>query len=302
MSTDLIGNSLYSALFDGQGAGYIKKVDGGTLEVKTSDVAGGGENRMIKARGNPSYKDISLSVLMGQSKYLIDWMNLTLADTPKAVTGVIQACNVRREVMAEMETLNTWIKKVQIPKMDANSDDALFVDVDLCADRVNYKNGDKSKVTGLGMNKAYGWRLNAFRMEMGNMPCDDVISVEVPSIEQSFQQHRSGAKRFLENMPSVVKLGNIKITFPIARGWNEWSQLAQAELRDGGMSYGALMDGALTFLAPNQSDELGRIEFQRCGLVSLTKDAAEGTSDKVATATAELAPHDMKLFMQVTDS
>lgn len=302
MTMPAMGSNVFKFVLGGVDVGYVKKVGGGTPKAASTKMQGGPINRAWHVQGNLSYEDVKATILCGQSKGFVDMMNLTLDDQPKSAEGIIHACTVDFKSKAQMELIGAWIKKLSFNKLDANSGDPFFVDCEFAVQSCLYKKGDDSKVTGKGINKADQWRCNAFSVEMGNMPCDHIVTCELPTVEQKFKELRVGKRRGYEWIPSVVELGKLKLQFPVSHGWEQWSTLAHAYIARGQMGRSQLMQGAVTMYAPDQETELGEFVLKDCALESLTMDEGEGGKDAIKMATAELSVTDIDLVLKVSDA
>jgi|GEM_PF-4062262 len=293
-------NNSFSIEIGGESAGHTKKVEGGTPKAESKTMHGGPLDRGFHIQGNLSYNDLKSTILIGQSKALINHMNQTLKNQPEPITAIAHACDVGFKSKAQMEMTGLWISEINFNKLDANSGEAFYADFVHKIEVCKYKKGDDKVVQGMGIKQADQWRCNSFEVQLGSMPTDHVITCEIPKVSQKFKELRVGKRRDYTWIPSVVEIGDLKLQMPMTHGWSEWSTLAETYLVKGDMTLANEMDGSISFLSP-KGDNLGELEIYGCTLTDVSADALDSSADSIRTFTVTCKVRNMLLKPEKTD-
>jgi len=275
-------------------AALIKSIEGGNLKAKKISEHGGPTLLKKHKHGNVEYSDVKVTLNLAMAQDWLDWAALFLKAEPVSKTGVAFACNIKYEAMAEREYQGMWISSVKFNDFDADKDESFYVDIECVIDRCMHRKGSGKKVSGtMGGNQRL-WSASAFDLEIGSLPCGFVSKVAIPACKQKFTKARTGKLRSYENVPGTVDIdGELSVTMPMARGYNEWSAYAESYLALGNMGNDTMLTGALTMYAQDQKTQVATIEFQGLSLTSLDVNKMEGGSEKIQTFDCKLAVEEM---------
>ncbi len=225
----------------GESVGYLKSVKG--LPGKSSGST-----------------PITMEIGMGMGKGMIDWVNLSFKSKHVPKTGVIHACNAKYESMATRELINMHITEIKFPSLDGSSKDPCYMTIKITPERIRYKQGDRSVVSGEVGDKHKDWLAANFRVEVGGLPAKRVTKVESFSIKQKVLRTRSGPRRTAARHPAKLEIPNLKLTISAADigPWQKWHR---SFVIDGKCAPRSELTGSITFLDPSMTKELGRLDI-----------------------------------------
>jgi len=83
---------------------------------------------------------------------------------------------------------------------------------------------------------------------------------------------------------------------------DEWAQKAKAWFVDGHHEEKDELSGSITFLGPDMSEELGRVELMNVGFKKFSDEDIEANSEKIKRFNVELYVEHMKFHIQAYDA
>ena len=106
-------------------------------------------------------------------------------------------------------------------------------------------------------------------------------------MRQVIAEDQVGDGREPERRPTTVEIPNLRVTFAeaTAQTWVDWFDDFVVRGRSGDVEE---KSGSIVFLAPNLTDELGRVTLENVGIFSLGATPAESGSETIRRLAADL--------------
>ena len=170
-----ITSANYALEIDGQSAGQIKKIEGGSTD-----------------------KDVKLHLGMGQGKAMQEWVNLAFSNKPVPKTAIAHACNVNFESMFTQELVGAHITEVGFPALDGSSKEPAYLTVKLRATQIHLKKGN-GKVVGSPRKE----QPTSFSLDIPGLPSGRVAKI-APFSWKASSSGRSTVSDLNVDLPSTV--------------------------------------------------------------------------------------------------
>jgi phage tail-like protein len=277
---------------DGQFAGFIKKCSGGTIKGEVATHKLGTTNFERKHITTISHEPLTFEVSMGMGKGLWDWIKASWDQGFVQKNAELQACNFNHEVMAVRVFQDAYVKKVTIPALAGDSKEAGYFTIELHPRIIRYEKGTGAKIQGAEDVGSKKWMCSNFRLEIDGLPCERVAKIDSFSWEQKVVHDHVGLYRESQLEPAALTIPNLKLTISMADYW-AWYEWFKSFLIEGKCTDADEKSGALTFLGPDLTEELGSISFAHLGILSLEQEAVEANAESVARFTVELYCEEM---------
>lgn len=277
---------------DGETVGYVKSVDGGHIvgEVATQQL--GPENLTKKHISNIKFTDITIEVDMGMSRSFYDWIQASFDRRPEPRSGAIIAVDVNNQEMSRREFMDALITEVAFPALDGSSKDPAYMTIKIQPTRIRYQKGSGKVIGKAGAYSQEKWLASNFRFEIDGLDTSNVSKIDGFAIKQRVAEDKVGRFREPQVQPSAVELPNLKVTMSM-QGFDSWYGWFEDFLINGNSRDDNELSGSITFLAPDLTTELGRIDLEHVGIVKL----APADGNVLPQFTAELYVENMKLFV-----
>lgn len=125
-------------------------------------------------------------------------------------------------------------------------------------------------------------RSSNFKVEIGNLPCDNVTKAELPSAEQGFSEIQNSFSR-----TNKSKLPELKLTLPMS-DFEPWSDWVNEVVASGDQGQQKELNGSISIMNQDFTSELGRFEIFECGPLALRPLMAQARADDPAMFEIEL--------------
>ena len=225
--------------------------------------------------------------LSPEGEPLFDWVRATLDQGRVRKDGAFLRADFDFNVQTRVEFFDAVLTEVGLPAMDGSSKDPCKVTLKGQPVLYRYRPVDGSKLTAGGDVPAKRWLASNFRVELGDLPCETVSKVDALTWKLGTATDEVGVGREPTILPTTVEVPNIKLTISTAdlEPWMEWHK---SFVIDGKCADANELTGSLTYLAPDLTNELGRVAFSNVGIISLRHEQAEMNKDTISRFTVEL--------------
>jgi hypothetical protein len=271
---------------DGYNVGYLKKFSGGGMKADIVTNKLGPDNVEKKHVVKIVWEDFKFDVGVGMGVGCYEWMRAAFRKEFLTKQATLTAADFNHKATSEMQLIDCLITEITIPKMDGGSKDAAFFSISAKPERVRHvKAGGQDIRAKIGpAQKAF--LCSNFRLEIGNLPCNRVKSVDSMVFKCSVVPDDVGIFRESTLHPAAVVCPNMKVTWSYA-DFEELNKAAHEWFVAGKHLEGDEMEGRLVFLDPNMKDEIAELTMHNIGWVSWKGEDLEGGSEKVKTCQAE---------------
>lgn len=231
------------------------------------------------------YRDkIVIMAGAGMSAGFYDWIRASFETGYVMRSGEIHACDIGYKSLWIREFTNAHVSEVTIPALDRSSKVPAYMKITLSPETIMYKKGDGKKVEGKVAPATKKWLSSNFRVEIGDLPCDYVTSVELPKLNSKTSKvnrvsgergradserrradrDRKGATR---EQARTGETQNLELTLPL-RDWDAWEKWMTSSL----LSRSQLKDGSITVM--NADGTTGyTIELRSISIVAMSAQA-----------------------------
>lgn len=278
---------------DGQTVGFIKKIDGGTIkgEVATHDL--GVDNLQKKHLATISHEPLTMEIGMGMGKAMYEWMQASFDKGFVTKNGEVIAADFDYKAMAVRELMDMHIAEITVPTLDGSSKDAAYWTLKVDPERIRYSKGGGQVIQGEVNTATKKWLCSNFRITIGDLPCTRVAKVDSFTWKQSVVKDEVGQFREYTKHAAKVEVPNLKLTISMA-DWDAWSEWHKSFVIDGKCADSDELTGSIVFMGPDLQEELGSIELDHIGIISMQQVSVTANEDKVARFEVELYIESMK--------
>ncbi len=278
---------------EGKFAAFVKKVSGGTTkgEVAKHDLSTSPYQR--KHLATIVHEPVTLEIAAGMGEELVNWIKASWDKGFVQKNCELIACDFNYKAKAVRVFQNAYIKKVGIPECDGSNNEASYFTIEIDPEYIRYEKGDDSDVTGEENSNAKKWLRSNFRFEIDGLPCDRIAKIGGHDWEQAITMDQVGASREYTKHPASLTVPDLELTISMAdvEKWAEWHKTFVIE---GVCDDSAEKTASLTFLGHDLKEELGTIEYEHVGIMSLEPEAMESNSQNVARFKVKLYCEGMK--------
>jgi hypothetical protein len=280
---------------DGINAGVLKKVEGGAALAEVVVEPVGPTNISKKHIAAVKYENLSFDVGF-DSKTILDWIASTWKGTPARKNGVLQIADYNYDVRAERQFSQALLIGTTFPALDAASKEPAFLKVTIAPELVRDAAG--SGKIQLGASKSSKlWLPSNFRLEMDGLDASRVSRIAPLTVGQTVGESAVGELREYEKSAGGLTFSDLKVTMPESSGasWAKWHH----DFVISGMNGDAQeKNGAIVFLDPTRTIELGRVSLFNCGIYRYGAEPVASNLDTISRVTANLYCERMELIVQ----
>jgi hypothetical protein len=286
---------------NGVNVGFVKKFSGLAMEadIATNDLA----TDLVQKKhvANIKWTPAKATIGIGMGKEMYQWIRSAFDKGYETRSGSVVAGDFNYKAMSRLNFMNGLITSVTVPKLDGASKDAAYFDVEWECEQVRWEKGDGSDIRGKIGPKQKAWLCSNFRVEIGNLPCSRVATVDSFTWKCAVASDQIGIFREPTKHPAKVTVPEIKLGISMA-DFDPWAQAAKKWFVDGHHEEADEMTGRIVFLGPDMSKELGSIELLNLGFKKFNRPDYESNSEKIARFDVELYCEAMKFQIDYSDS
>jgi hypothetical protein len=285
----------------GYNVGFLKKFSGLSMEadVVTHDL--GPDNVQKKGVSTIKWTPGKATIGIGMGKAMYDWIKLSFDKAYEPRSGAFISGDFNYKAQSRLDFYDALITSVTVPKLDGSSKDAAYFDVEFDAERVRWSKAGGEDIRAQVGPKQKAWLCSNFRVEIGDLPCNRVASVDSFTWKCSVAQDQVGIFREATKHPAKVTVPDIKLSISQA-DYQPWAEAARKWFVAGEHKEENEMTGRIVFLDPNMKDELGEITLLNVGFKKFSKDDFEANSEKIARFSVELYVEKMEFKINQYDA
>jgi hypothetical protein len=284
----------------GYNVGYLKKFSGLAMEADIVSHDMGPDNIQKKNVANIKWTPGKATVGIGMGKGMYDWIKLSFDKSYEAKSGSFTSGDFNYKAQSRLDFMNALITSVTVPKLDGSSKDAAYFDIEFDPEQVRWSKGGGEDIRAQSGAKQKAWLCSNFRVEIGDLPCSRVASVDSFTWKCSVAPDQVGIFREPTKHPAKVTVPDLKLSISQA-DHQAWADAAKKWFVDGYHLESNEMNGRIVFLDPNMKDELGEITLLNVGFKKFSKDDFEANSEKIARFSTELYVEKMEFKINVYD-
>jgi hypothetical protein len=174
------------------------------------------------------------------------------------------------------------IAEVAMPTLDAASNDLVYMTLRIRPEGVRLLAGDNKKLEVEAPTPEKEWKASNFKVEIGDLPCDNVIEVELPKFTVKIIGSHIGSTG-----TKKVEVSNVKLTMPMShvQPWFDWSNEV---FTLGEQGQHEELDGSISIMNKDLTEELGRFELFQCAPVAFRPLGAYANVEDPASFEIEL--------------
>lgn len=286
---------------NGVNVGFVKKFSGLAMEadIATNDLA----TDLVQKKhvSNIKWTPAKATIGIGMGKEMYQWIRSAFDKGYETRSGSVVAGDFNYKAMSRLNFMNGLITSVTVPKLDGASKDAAYFDVEWECEQVRWEKGDGSDIRGKIGPKQKAWLCSNFRVEIGNLPCSRIATVDSFTWKCAVASDQIGIFREPTKHPAKVTVPEIKLGISMA-DFDPWAQAAKKWFVDGHHEEADEMTGRIVFLGPDMSKELGSIELLNLGFKKFNRPDYESNSEKIARFDVELYCEAMKFQIDYSDA
>ncbi len=275
------GGASFILELDGAVTGFVKGVQGGEpfADVVTEKL--GPDHIVHKHLAGVKYEDISISVGMGTSKGMYEWIKATLDKSFLRKNGSIVGCTPSLQEAVSGDFTSGLITEIGFPELNGSFDPTKMT-VKLTPDytRITARKG-KAPITPPRIGKG------TWKMEVDGIDATRVSKIESFTVKQAFDSSPAG-----QPQPVSLDIPNLSIwLLPNDKGLQGWINWFDDFVIQGNNGSDQERGGAIVFLNDKKL-ELARFTLQNLGPFKLTPEKIAG-SEQVQRLKAELYCEDI---------
>jgi hypothetical protein len=303
-----IDNRSYSAgrfamEVDRWNVGYMKKVSGFGMQADVYEHQTGPDNVVKKNVAKVSWTTGKVSVGIGMGLGMYQWIRASFDKSYQMRAGILKAGDFNYKCMSQLEFTDALITSVTVPKLDGASKDAAYFDVEFQPTDVKWSKGDNSDIRAKIGPKQKAWLCSNFAVEIGNLPCKRVSSVDTFTWKCSVIPDDIGVHRISTQHPAKVTVPDITLSISNADK-GPWQDAAKKWFVDGNHLEGDEMTGRIMFLGPTMdvNKPIGEIELLNVGFKKFAGQDLEANSEKIDRFDVTLYVEQMKFKINEYDA
>jgi hypothetical protein len=286
---------------NGVNVGFVKKFSGLAMEadIATNDLA----TDLVQKKhvANIKWTPAKATIGIGMGKEMYQWIRSAFEKGYETRSGSVVAGDFNYKAQSRLNFMNGLITSVTVPKLDGASKDAAYFDVEWECEQVRWEKGDNSDIRGKIGPKQKAWLCSNFRVEIGNLPCSRVATVDSFTWKCAVASDQIGIFREPTKHPAKVTVPELKLGISMA-DFDPWAQAAKKWFVDGHHEEADEMTGRIVFLGPDMQKELGSIELLNLGFKKFNRPDYESNSEKIARFDVELYCEAMKFQIDYSDA
>jgi hypothetical protein len=286
---------------DGFNVGFMKKFSGLAMEADVVSNDLGPDNVQKKHVSNIKWTPGKATIGIGMGKGMYDWLKAAFDKNFQTKTGTFTAADFNYKAQSQQTFMGALVTGVTVPKLDGSSKDAAYFDIEFEAEQVRWAKAGGEDIRGKIGPKQKAWLCSNFRVEIGDLPCNRVATVDSFTWKCSVAADQIGIFREATKHPAKVTVPELKLAISHA-DHDPWAQAAKKWFVDGYHTEANEMTGRIVFLDPNMKDELGEITLENVGFKKFSDDDSEANSEKIKRFNVELYVEKMTFKINQYDS
>jgi len=268
--------------------GFLKKFSGLAMEADIVAHDLGPDNVQKKHVANIKWTPGKATIGIGMGNEMYQWIKASFDKGFITKDGTFTSADFNYKAQSELTFSNALITEVTVPKLDGSSKDAAYFDIGFESETVRWAKGTGTDIRGKIGPKQKQWLCSNFRIEIGNLPCSRVATVDSFTWKCAVAADMVGIFNENTKHPAKVTVPDLKLSISYA-DHQAWADAARKWFIDGNRKEETdEMTGRIVFLGPNMKDELGAIDLHGVGMKKFSDEDAEANSEKIKRFNVEL--------------
>jgi phage tail-like protein len=294
-----ISGGSFSVLLDDERVDDVTSIAGGGYAADVFRTLGDGGLPEKKSVGDTRATPITLySTLPLRAGAFARWVTASTAgkaETKKAL-NVTYTTATGAKALRSLQVEGARVTRISLPTLDAASKESALSEVQLTADRVQWKHGTAAPPAKAPLGKQKRWLPSNFRLDIDTLPCTRVSKIEGLSWSVKSVVDPIGRDPQDPNDLGELSIGDITLTISMA-DLNPWLDKANSWFLDGLSTAADELSATIIMLAADLKTELGRLELSNVGLQAFDVNQRTGTrgADAVQTFSVTLYAERMEL-------
>ena len=272
-------------------AGQLKSVEGGDASADVVTEKMGSDSITRKHIAGVKYEDITVSLGMGMSGSVYDWIDKTMQHVDQRLNGAIVTTGFDNKEVSRLNFFNATISEIGFPAPDSTSKDRGYITLKLTPEYTTRVPGSGQKLS-LQPVQQKQWNSANFRLKLAGLDCTRVTQIDALTIMRPTTSHAVGELRDYEKEPAPLQIPNLAITLKESGsdGFRQWHENFVIKGNSGQTNE---KNGTLDYLSQNMQDVLFTLTFQHLGIFRLTPDKRVAGSEQVRHLRAEMYCEEM---------
>lgn len=234
---------------------------------------------------------------MAMGKGLYSWISESLSKPLATRNGVFTTANFAGQAVSTQTFSNAFLTEFTVPELDAANKAAGCFGMAFQVERVDWAKGDGHDIRN-GAANPKSWLCCNFKVEIGNLPCTRVLTVDSFSWTCTPATPADGLPtpslpppRGTATVPNI-KLGISGVDYDV------WAAAARKWFIEGANLEANEMQGRITFLGSNMVDVMGTIELANVGFKRFSQTNADANVQGAQRFDVELYVEKMTLTIK----
>ena len=276
-------------LGESSAAGFLSHAEGGNAFGDVVNEKLGPDGVTRKHLAGVKYEDITINCGTGMSKAFYDWVSSSFGSKDVRMSGAIDATDFNFKIRSEMTFSNAMITEVGFPALDAASKDAAKMTVKFAPEftRVSAKTGTLKAPTNL---KTAKWLASNFKLSLDGVDTSRVTHIDAFALTFDVITNSDG-----NAVGRNLNVPNMKVRIPAASA-GDFIKWHQDFVIDGNNGQEQEKTGSISYLAPDLTTEIFRLDIGNVGIFALDYDPLDVSTDSLRQVTVQLYAETMKFF------
>jgi hypothetical protein len=273
---------------DGAVTGLLPSAEGGNASADVIVDSPGPDHIQHKHIAGVKYSDIVVTSDLPMALKFGTWASAALDFNFQVKSGAVAIADQNLFERARLDFFNALITEVGFPALDAGSKDAGKMSIKFTPETTRFKGGGSGKLPGATVPKTHHFKVSNFRLAIEGLDCTHVTKIDAITATLVYDFVSSGDSGRQQLRPVTWNYTNLHLTLPEAAA-KSFIDYHQDFVINGNSGPEQRKKGALSFLAPNLKQELGRLNFGGIGIFNLTRPpVVSGTTAGVRMITVDL--------------
>jgi hypothetical protein len=268
----------------GVDVGYLRKVSGGGMKADIAEHKLGPDNVIKKNVAKVGWEEVKCEMGIGMGAGAYSWIKSAFDKKFMTQQCTLVAGDFNHKAVQEMQYIDCLITSVATPKFDGSDKNPAYFTIGFKPERVRHVPGDGKDIRAKIGPAQKAHLCSNFRLELGDLPCNRVASVDAMELKCSVVADDIGIFRESTLHPAAVSVPDLKVTWSYA-DFTAIEKEAKKWFVDGQHLEGNEMTGRIVLLDPNMKDQIGEITLEGVGWKEFKSDDREGASDKILRCT-----------------
>lgn len=266
---------------DGNFAGFIKKVDMGSLKGDVVVHNLGGFQHQIKHVAKMSHAPIKFDIGVAMGNGVYQWIKSSFNNQQVLKSGAIMICDQDYNVVRRIDWTDGHITGITLPKLSGDGKEGLYFSVEFQPTTVRHSKGTGKANVKVG-DKQKIMQNNMFRMLSPLGDTKSLISVNECKWTQKTQPVAYGEPIEDTHAPTSIEVGDLTMTLS-NHVYAEWEAKAYNWFVLGNRSAALEVANTLQILAPDGKKIVAEVTYKGCGLKEVKSAALEANKGAIST-------------------